>query len=322
MDVVGGHRHAARRPARRSRGEGPDRGARGRRDAAGVCRRPPRPARCSPRSVPGEPTISVDLTRAGSGAARSPTTLEVDVDVRAFAAEAFNTVFRVDAADGAAYALRVGPDVADPRRRMRGAGDGVGRGELRPLPGCPLSARSQLATARSWSPRCRSGACVLFEWVRVGRLREHATPARVHATGARARPAPRARRRRAVIEPSSAGGRAGGRPRALVPRPDPARRARARRYGSELVEAVDRAQETFDALWRDPPHPPHLLHGDIQPGNVMVDDDRITLIDFQDLIWGFEIQDVTIAIGARRFDAARRTSIPGRLRDGAAVAGG
>ena len=78
-------------------------------------------------------------------------------------------------------------------------------------------------------------------------------------------------------------------------------------------------KQALDELWRDPPHPPHLLHGDIQPGNVMVTRGEVTLIDFQDLIWGFEIQDVAIALLA--FDAASATpalgrGVPGRLRNG------
>ena len=48
----------------------------------------------------------------------------------------------------------------------------------------------------------------------------------------------------------------------------------------------------------------------------MADDDRITLIDFQDLVWGFEIQDVMIAIPLEASSAARSRGIPGRLRDG------
>jgi Ser/Thr protein kinase RdoA (MazF antagonist) len=69
-------------------------------------------------------------------------------------------------------------------------------------------------------------------------------------------------------------------------------------YGSVLGEAVDRAQQTLDALWKRPPHAPHLLHGDVQPGNVMASRGKVTLIDFQDLIWGFEIQDVVFALAA------------------------
>jgi Ser/Thr protein kinase RdoA (MazF antagonist) len=66
-------------------------------------------------------------------------------------------------------------------------------------------------------------------------------------------------------------------------------------FGAALPDAVARAQAALDALWRDPPHPPHLLHGDVNRGNVMADGDRITLLDFQDLLWGFEVQDVVIA---------------------------
>jgi Ser/Thr protein kinase RdoA (MazF antagonist) len=67
-------------------------------------------------------------------------------------------------------------------------------------------------------------------------------------------------------------------------------------YGAVLAEAVARVQPTLDALWRDPPHPPHLLHGDIQTGNIIVTRGAVELIDFQDLIWGFEIQDALIAL--------------------------
>jgi Ser/Thr protein kinase RdoA (MazF antagonist) len=67
-------------------------------------------------------------------------------------------------------------------------------------------------------------------------------------------------------------------------------------YGNALDEGLVRAQDALDELWRHPPHPPHLLHGDVQPGNVMISRGRVTLIDFQDLIWGFEIQDLTFAL--------------------------
>jgi Ser/Thr protein kinase RdoA (MazF antagonist) len=74
-------------------------------------------------------------------------------------------------------------------------------------------------------------------------------------------------------------------------------------YGTVLDEACDRVQEVFDALWRDQPHPPHLLHGDVQPKNVIADGGRVTLIDFQDLLWGFEILDVVIALRHDELDA-------------------
>src|SRR4029077_414997 len=68
------------------------------------------------------------------------------------------------------------------------------------------------------------------------------------------------------------------------------------RFGSALPDAVGRAQEFVDTLWRDPPHAPHLWHGDVTLGNVMADGRRVALLDFQDLTWGFEVQDVVIAM--------------------------
>ena len=75
--------------------------------------------------------------------------------------------------------------------------------------------------------------------------------------------------------------------RDLVPRNDPV-------YGTLFAEAIDRAQTAIDALWADPPHAPHILHGDLHPNNILVWRGRLTPIDFQDLLWGFEIQDVSI----------------------------
>jgi len=69
-------------------------------------------------------------------------------------------------------------------------------------------------------------------------------------------------------------------------------------YGSLLDDALGRAQHALDQLWRNPPHRPHLLHGDLQPGNMMVHRDDVALIDFQDLIWGFDLLDVSIATAA------------------------
>jgi Ser/Thr protein kinase RdoA (MazF antagonist) len=73
-------------------------------------------------------------------------------------------------------------------------------------------------------------------------------------------------------------------------------------YGSMFVEAIDIVQAHLDALWRSPPHPPHLLHGDLGPQNVMRYRAELTPIDFQDLQFGFELQDVAITVcDLRRF---------------------
>ena len=67
-------------------------------------------------------------------------------------------------------------------------------------------------------------------------------------------------------------------------------------HGAMFVEAIDRVQAHLDDLWQSPPHAPHLLHGDFGPQNVMQHRGVLTPIDFQDLQFGFDLQDVTITV--------------------------
>ncbi|MEO8266626.1 MAG: phosphotransferase [Ilumatobacteraceae bacterium] len=71
-------------------------------------------------------------------------------------------------------------------------------------------------------------------------------------------------------------------------------------YGSMFVEAVDRVHRHLDALWAAPPHRPHLLHGDFGPQNVMRWRSLLAPIDFQDLQFGFDVQDVGITVADLR----------------------
>jgi Ser/Thr protein kinase RdoA (MazF antagonist) len=71
-------------------------------------------------------------------------------------------------------------------------------------------------------------------------------------------------------------------------------------YGSLFREAIDRVQHLIDALWNAAPHPPHLIHGDIGPHNVMRWRDRLAPIDFQDLQFGFDVQDLGITLSDLR----------------------
>jgi Ser/Thr protein kinase RdoA (MazF antagonist) len=223
---------------------------------------------------------------------------EYDLDVVrcSFVHRAFNTVFRVDAIDGAACALRMSP-------RFRIHADGCEVAEaawteaLRREAGFPVP---RVVPARDGSvvvwasaagvPDARS--CVLFEWVRGHRLREHLRADHVHRAGALA----------ALVHEHAAAYVAD--PPAGVIVADHVLYFRGSRrleelrpmYGSLLDDAVDRAQHALDRLWRNPPHRPHLLHGDLQPGNMMVCRNDVVLIDFQDLVWGFDVQDVSIAL--------------------------
>jgi Ser/Thr protein kinase RdoA (MazF antagonist) len=228
---------------------------------------------------------------------------EYDLEVGrvSFAARAFNTVFRVDTAEHT-YALRVSPNL-----RIHAAGcealEAAWAAALRRDIGLavPQVIRSRTGSevvhaGRAGVPGTRS--CVLFEWVRGRPLRQCMTVDLVRKVGALT----------AVVHEHGAAFAPGGAPgppagalvadRVLYWRADDRLDELGATYGSVLVEALARAQAAIDALWRNPPHRPDLLHGDVQPGNVIVSRGKVTLIDFQDLIWGFEIQDVVFALAA------------------------
>jgi len=215
---------------------------------------------------------------------------EYDLDVAGcdFAAQAFNTVYRVDAADGARYALRVGSE-------LRIHADGCEEVEAAWVntlhaAGFPVA---RVVPARNGAAvvDCDARRCLLFEWIPGRPLRDDPTVELVHAVGALT--ARVHEHGAAYLRERPDGALTGDRVLSFrVPNRLDDLRAR---FGAALTDAVERAQAGLDALWRDPPHAPHLLHGDVNLGNVLTESERITLIDFQDLFWGFEAQDVVIA---------------------------
>ena len=224
---------------------------------------------------------------------------DVEVARVSFVARAFNTVFRVDATDGSAYALRVSPSLrihADGCEEAEAAWVAALRNDVGfPTPAViPARDGSPVVAARAAGvPDVRTAVC--FEWVRGRRLRDGVTAELVRKTGELT----------AITHEHGAAHATGVPPAGALVADRPCYflvgdrlDELADRYGSVLADAVDRAQRTLDGLWRNPPHPPHLLHGDVQSGNVMVSRGKVVLIDFQDLIWGFELQDVVFALVA------------------------
>jgi len=210
--------------------------------------------------------------------------------------QTFNTMFRVVDDRGHKAALRVGArDRIHPPQTesVETAWLTALRAETHidaPLPMANRSGAYVTTAEMADVPEART--CVLFEWARGRRLSERLTSAHAHAIG----------RLLAELHEHGAqfqGGRAqpiliGDRAlgfvlRDLVPRNDPV-------YGTTFAEAIDRTQAAIDALWAHPPHPPHILHGDLHPNNILVWRGRLTPVDFQDLLWGFEIQDVSMTI--------------------------
>lgn len=56
----------------------------------------------------------------------------------------------------------------------------------------------------------------------------------------------------------------------------------------------ERVAETLQDLWSK--GEPLRIHGDLHPGNVKVHQQKLTAFDFDDAMWGYEIQDLAIAL--------------------------
>jgi Ser/Thr protein kinase RdoA (MazF antagonist) len=141
--------------------------------------------------------------------------------------------------------------------------------------------------------------CILFEWVAGRSLRTSLTERRIAALG---RLSARLHRDATGWSPPGAGDvlRAD---RVLYWRlPEQLSVAGTRfGFGTLFLDALARAQSVMDSLWRSPPHPPHLVHGDLTPANVIVSPLKgLVPIDFQDTVWGFEVQDLSITAAALR----------------------
>jgi Ser/Thr protein kinase RdoA (MazF antagonist) len=229
-------------------------------------------------------------------------------------ARSFNSVFRVTTT-AVAYALRVGS-----AQRIHPAGteavEAAWHRRLRrqgmPVPDVLANASGDLTTvvADQSGPR----VCVLFDWVAGRSLRTCLTERRLAALGALSA---QLHRDAAAWSPPGAGDVLTADRVLYWQLPDRLAEAGARfGYGSLFADAAARAQLLVDELWRDPPYPPHLVHGDLTPANVIaVPRAGLVPVDFQDTVLALEVQDLSITVAA-----LRRLADGGRL-EGAFRAG-
>jgi len=216
------------------------------------------------------------------------------------AAQSFNSIFRVSTAS-AVYALRVGPawPIHPPQtvaveaawhRRLRQQGVCV--------PGVLANVDGEAATLVT-DGQGRPRMCVLFGWVAGRSLRTCMTMARAAALGRLS-----ARLHQDAVAWSPPGAEDVLRADRVLYWQAPERLAMAGLrfgYGSLFADALARAQPVLEWLWRNPPHPPHLVHGDLTPANVIAPPrDGLVPIDFQDMVVGFEVQDVSFTVAALR----------------------
>jgi Ser/Thr protein kinase RdoA (MazF antagonist) len=218
------------------------------------------------------------------------------------AAESFNSIFRVTTAS-AVYALRVGsvlqihpegtPAVeAAWHRRLRQQGVCV--------PDVVANVDGELATlVTDGRAEHRSRICVLFDWVAGRSLQTCMTERRSAALG---RLSARLHLDAVAWSPPGAGDVLAA-DRVLYWQLPEQLPGAGSRFGSGTLfsDALARAQSVVDSLWRSPPHPPHLVHGDLTPANVIVSPlNGLVPIDFQDTVRGFEVQDLSITVAALR----------------------
>jgi Ser/Thr protein kinase RdoA (MazF antagonist) len=218
------------------------------------------------------------------------------------AAESFNSLFRVTTAS-AVYALRVG-SVLQIHPEGTAAVEAAWHHRLRLqgvcVPDVVANMDGELATlVTDVRAGRKSRVCTLFEWVAGRSLRTRMTERRSAALG---RLSARLQQDGAAWSPPGARHvlRAD---RVLYWRvPDQLAAAGSRfGFGTLFVDALARAQSVVDSLWQSPPHPPHLVHGDLTPQNVIVSPQSgLVPIDFQDTVRGFEVQDLSFTVAALR----------------------
>ena len=224
----------------------------------------------------------------------------VDVSSVRVAARSFNTVFRVRDVRGHAYALRIPPATRihpDGREGVETEWLAALRGDARIHVPSVVVTRAGASVADAPVGGGPARPAVLFDWMTGTPMSVRPSEAAAVAVGSMA-----ARLHR---HPSGMSHTA----RAGVPIADqvlywslPNRLPELSRFGGVVSEALARAEVAVAALSsRDGAGAAHLLHGDVAPHNVILRRDaEPALIDFDDLIWGVDIQDVAITVAALR----------------------
>ncbi len=242
-------------------------------------------------AVPGHRDVALEALRR----------YEVSPQSVRLAAESFNSVFRVTTAS-AAYALRVGA-VSQIHPEGTAAVEAAWHRRLREqgvcVPDVVPNVDGDFATLIPDGQAHRPRACILFDWVAGRSLRGCVTERRSAALG---------RLSARLQEDAAAWSPPGAESVLLANRvlywqlPERLSVAGPRfGFGTLFVDALARAQAVVDTLWQSPQHPPHLVHGDLSPQNVIVSRlNGLVPIDFQDTVRGFELQDPSITVTALR----------------------
>jgi Ser/Thr protein kinase RdoA (MazF antagonist) len=234
-----------------------------------------------------------------------------------------NTTFRVDAADGARYVLRIHRATGDPFHPVRSPAEVASEmvwlaalrrdvGEIGPLP--VLTREASVLTVAATELVDEPRICVLMRWVPGRFLDAGLTPGHLAEVG---RLMGRLHTQAASFSPP---------PGFVRPHVDPpSNEASAHavevigrfrgRAGAEVVATVlDRVTAAGEALGRAP-ESSSLIHGDIHQENYLFSRGQPRLIDFDDSGWGHLLSDFAVTIselGSRPdVDELRRALLAG-----------
>ncbi len=220
---------------------------------------------------------------------------DIDVAKLSFVAWHTNTTWRVDVADGAKYALRVGDDPAitelhTPTEIAWLAGlASAGLPVVTPF----ANAAGEFVTRVQIDGVPGERACVLFEWLGGRPLAEKLTVERYRDLGRLSA----AMHSHAESHGPPVGCRALTWDRVFYYPGEPEVWADSPFITAERRTILERVIELADAeLRRLHRQPPILVHGDLHPDNVMVNRGTLTVFDFEDLMWAHPVQDLAITL--------------------------
>lgn len=211
--------------------------------------------------------------------------------------DATNGIFRLDTADGERYAMRVslGPPVQHSEEEVRAELEWLDDLATKPdidVPR-PIHTRHDGRVVVASDPSVpHERICAIFSWLEGTNLADRLTPATMRAFGAAMA---RLHLHALTFEPS---------PTFTTSRYDdpypydlpfivfdeagddllPPRRHRLFKEAWDAVEAAIACLADRE--------PPRLLHGDLHPWNAMVNHGRISVFDFEDMVWGWPVQDI------------------------------
>jgi Ser/Thr protein kinase RdoA (MazF antagonist) len=207
----------------------------------------------------------------------------------------FNSTFKVTAANGDRYALRI--NVNSQRTLPNLKAEIFWVEQLSHEPGIqvpkPIANRSGEFISKAWHPILqRDLLAVLFTWLEGAELGDEPTEEMMRATGqavARMHLASRDTQLPAGAELAIANDMFWGNTDSITPSDQLSAEDKA-----TLKHAIERIEQTMKAMYARTK--PQLIHADVHPWNVMWHEGDVAIFDFDDCVIGLPAQDIAVTL--------------------------